>query len=58
MAEMAVRMWMHRSVLGSHAMMILERQGDTCLLLLFLPLVLVAELRSCAGNSSDRAASM
>lgn len=51
LVEMAVRMWMLRSVLGSHAMMALGRQGDTCLLLLFLPLVL-AEMRSCAGNSS------
>lgn len=57
-AEMAVRMWMHMLVLGSHAMMALGRQRDTCLLLHFLPLVLVAEIRSCAGNFSYKTASL
>lgn len=57
-AEMAVRMWMHMLVLGSHAMLTLGRQRDTCLLLHFLPLVLVAEIRSCAGNFSYKTTSL
>ena len=49
-------MCVRRSALGSHAVMALMRQGGSCLLLL-LPLVCVAEMSSCTGNSSYRASS-
>lgn len=54
------RMCVRRSVLGSHAVMALMGQGGSCILLLFflllLPLSCVAELSSCTGGSSYRAA--
>lgn len=50
------RWWLCCEDVDAHAMMALGRQGDACLLLLFLPLVLVAEMRSCAGSFSYTAA--
>lgn len=51
-------MCVRRFALGSHAVMALIRQGGSCLLLLLLCLVSVAEMSSCTANSSYRAASM